>query len=104
MLHRILIPIGLVLAFTCTQLQVVTHEIIHLNPSSQPTQPDKNTASETCSLCIAHVQSTSGLPAQAYQLMQGNARHQRVLAYAYDLKPAATAHYSSRAPPHSSAI
>ena len=99
MLQRIFIHLSFILLFAFTQMGVVTHEISHLTKPAQQTQPDKNSAAETCGQCIAYAQTASGVPAQTFVIPQSLAQFQLATAYVAQLESVLTSPYSARAPP-----
>lgn len=101
MLQRVFIHLSFILLFAFTQMGVVTHEISHLNQPAQQTQPDKNSATETCGQCIAYAQAASGVPSANFIIPSSEAQFHLATVYVAHLATALTPSYSARAPPAS---
>lgn len=99
MLQRFFIHLSLIVLFALTQMGVATHEISHLNHTTQQTQPDKNTTSEQCGQCIGYAQVAGGMVSNSAAVPQSTAQFQLATAQLAQLASVLTNPYSARAPP-----
>jgi hypothetical protein len=104
MLRRITLLYVLLALFAFTQIGMVTHEISHIQTTTQHT-PDKHSSSDKCPQCLAYaLMASGGAPTSAFVIHLDHAQFQLSTVYTAHLTSVLTAPYSARAPPASSII